>query len=648
MKIKLSFIFAIIVSIILISGGLNERASAQPLQDFSFESFNADYYLDRNYEKASTMRVQETLVALFPDYDQNHGILRAIPESYKGHTLSLKNISVTNESGTPYRFTSYGQDGNKVLKIGDPGHYAHGRTIYNINYELQDVTTYYKDHDELFWDINGDQWGQTFNTVTANIHIAKDLVGSLQDQRRCYVGSYGSTAQNCSITLVSPPNDSYVTVSANNVLAGQTLTAVLSFKPGTFQKSSALKKEEHQRRVKMVLGISGAAVPPFAAFLFMFRRWRQFGDDPKGRGVIIPEYEPPKEVDVLKSDFLLKQQLRSVAVTALIVDMAVKGNVIINEIPKKGFFGKNDYELEVKNIPADLSKQESDALKIIFDDALVPGGKVKLSEIKKSQSANANISNVKEALFDQKNKKGEIDPSAVKKLSSGRQAIYQKLQDLENDLAAALTAQGYFIKDPKKVKNGYRVWSGILFFGVLFFGWMAGGLNQPFLTGFVVGIALAAIIIFMFSNIMPAKTEAGVASYDALLGLKDYIKMAEADRIRFLQSPEGAEKIANKDSFDPQDPTQKVKLFENLLPYAMLFGQEKQWAKQFEDIYTTPPDWYRGGNWSSFNAGYLVSSLGDFNSASSTSFASPSSSSGSGFSGGGAGGGGGGGGGGGW
>jgi uncharacterized membrane protein len=147
---------------------------------------------------------------------------------------------------------------------------------------------------------------------------------------------------------------------------------------------------------------------------------------------------------------------------------------------------------------------------------------------------------------------------------------------------------------------------------------------------------------------MPARTEAGVRAHDDLLGLKDYIKLAEADRLKFLQSPQGAEKITDKDAFNPNNPAQKVKLFEKLLPYAMLFGLEKDWAKQFNDIYTTPPDWYQGGSWSAFNAGYLAGSLSDFNSASMQSFSSPSSSSGSGFSGGAAGGGGGGGGGGGW
>jgi uncharacterized membrane protein len=103
-----------------------------------------------------------------------------------------------------------------------------------------------------------------------------------------------------------------------------------------------------------------------------------------------------------------------------------------------------------------------------------------------------------------------------------------------------------------------------------------------------------------------------------------------------------------KKSVNPEDPKQVIKLFEDLLPYAMLFGLEKEWAEQFNNLYTQPPGWY-SGNMSTFNAIYLANAMSGFNSASSNVFTAPSSSGSSGFGGGGfSGGGGGGGGGGGW
>jgi uncharacterized membrane protein YgcG len=597
---------------------LPSHSSAQNPQNFTFESFEANYYLDQNSERASTLRVNESLVAVFPNSDQNHGILRAIPESYNGHTLSLKNISVTNESGKAYQFTTSSQNGNKVLKIGNPNQYAHGRTIYKINYEVQDVTSYFSDHDELFWDINGDQWNQPFATVTANIHIAKKLVNSLQDRRLCYAGIHGGTAGNCSITLVSPPNETYIAASANSLQPRQTLSVVLAFKPGTFnQKSSAIKKEEHSRKVKLIVSAVLGIIPPLFAFIFMFRRWRKFGDDPKGRGVIIPEYEPPKGFDTLSSDFLLHQKLRNKAFSAMLIEQAVNGNIAIIEIPKKGIFGKTDYELQIKNNPNSpvLSPETVNGLKAIFGGEVVADKKIKLSDIKKSTVL--------------------------------RQQMYESMKRLEKALSAKLTAKGYFKKDPKSIRNTYIGLAAALVFFAFASVFIAGSLNSWVIGSVTGGLIFAAIIVFIFSFIMPARTDTGVAAHDALLGLKDYIKLAETERLKFLQSPKGAEKLPVADEFNPKTAEAKVKLFEKLLPYAMLFGLEKDWAKQFNDIYTTPPSWYQG-NWSAFNAGYLAGSLSDFSAASGVSFASPSSSSGSGFSGGGSGGGGGGGGGGGW
>jgi uncharacterized membrane protein YgcG len=607
-----------IVAIALVLFVLPLHVAAQNPQDFEFESFSGDYYLDRNLENASTLNVEETLVAVFPNYDQNHGILRAIPESYKSHTLSLTNISVTDENGKPYKYTSSSQNSNKVLKIGDSDNYVHGRVIYKISYHLQDVTSYYQDHDEFFWDINGDQWDQPFKTVTATIHIPNELAGSLKDTRRCYGGYYGAVAQNCSITLVKPVGGTYVAASVNSLQPRQTLSVVLSFKPGTFnQKSSAIKEEQQSRLARLIATLILAAIPPLFAFIFMFRRWRQFGNDPKGRGVIIPEYEPPKGFNTLTSDYLLKQELRNNAISAGLIDMAVAGYVTIIEIPKQGIFGKTDYKLLINKAPDDsLPKQYTEVLKIIFGDNFTAGSEVKVSDFRKN--------------------------------TSKQTAMFKQMESLEDSLAEDLAKTGYFIKNPKKVRNGYVIWSIVLFFAAFVLTWGANAVQWAPLWGFVGGLFAASGLVFSFAFIMPARTEAGVGAHDALLGLKDYIKLAEADRLKFLQSPKGAEKIEVADEFNPKTSEAKVKLFEKLLPYAMLFGLEKDWAKQFNDIYTTPPGWYQGGNWTAFNAGYLAGSLSNFSGVAATSFAAPSSSSGSGFSGGGAGGGGGGGGGGGW
>ena len=96
------------------------------------------------------------------------------------------------------------------------------------------------------------------------------------------------------------------------------------------------------------------------------------------------------------------------------------------------------------------------------------------------------------------------------------------------------------------------------------------------------------------------------------------------------------------------DEKKLIKLYERVLPYAVLFGQEKEWSKQIGHYYEQAgeqPDWYSGAG--AFSAIAFASGMSSLDTAASNASGYSSSSGGS--SGGGfAGGGGGGGGGGGW
>lgn len=142
-------------------------------------------------------------------------------------------------------------------------------------------------------------------------------------------------------------------------------------------------------------------------------------------------------------------------------------------------------------------------------------------------------------------------------------------------------------------------------------------------------------------------THEGALLLDHLKGLREYIRLAEADRIRMLQSASGAE----------VDEHFIVQVYERLLPYAVLFGFEKEWQSELAKFYReSPPDWVAGsgrGSTSFLDALPLASFAhtvttspktvtSSSGSGSGSSFSSSSGgSSGGGFSGGGGGGGGG-------
>lgn len=138
----------------------------------------------------------------------------------------------------------------------------------------------------------------------------------------------------------------------------------------------------------------------------------------------------------------------------------------------------------------------------------------------------------------------------------------------------------------------------------------------------LLSVAITLVIAFVFYNLMSKITHFGLDARNHLLGLKEYLQIAEKDRLAFHHAPE-----------------KNPKVFESLLPFAMVFGVEKAWAKEFQDIYTAPPTWYQGFD-GTFSAAVLANSLHSFSTVSAPS--SSGASGGGGFAGGGGGGGGGG------
>ncbi|MCD4756461.1 DUF2207 domain-containing protein [bacterium] len=156
------------------------------------------------------------------------------------------------------------------------------------------------------------------------------------------------------------------------------------------------------------------------------------------------------------------------------------------------------------------------------------------------------------------------------------------------------------------------------------------------------GLVISGVAMAVVGSKIDIRGVEGNKLYYQLLGLKMYINTAEKHRIEFHNDPEKFRGV-----------------FETLLPYAIIFGLEKKWAKEFEDLYKdTPPSWYRG-DVSNFTPYMISNSIHGLSSgikaANTKAYGSSSgyrssgwSSGGSGFSGGSSGGGGGGSGGGSW
>lgn len=587
-----SIILAVLTLVVMLS--VAPSVSAQNVDDFRIKSFKADYSLQRNGENEAELSVREEIVAEFPFYDQNHGILRALPNSYKNRSLRLDINRVRDQHGKDIPFSTSKQNDNTVLKIGEADKYVQGEKTYVISYTMRDVITYYDDHDEFYWNVNGTQWRQPFGYIEVRVHMNETLRNSLSKPTKCFTGYQGSTASNCNIATEN--NGSVVIISAADLAAGQNLSFVMGFKKGTFAPYTPTAWERALPFVKA----SPVILLPLLATVWVVNKWRKTGKDPKGKGVIVPQYVPLKGFNILRTEGLIEESVRQTAITAAIIELATARYLTIHEAPSEKKRAKPEYSLELIKLPHGLLPEQVKLTNALFGTSPHVGQIVHLKDLKN-------------------------------KLHSDYAAITK-------DVMKTLQTDGYFANNPLNAGGG------LLAFGILLAVLAVFILSTGSAIWFAFGLGISGVVMLFASRTMPARTQAGVDARDYLLGLKDYIQLAEKDRITYLQSPEGVRQFG-----DPTKHTTQVKLFETLLPYAMLFGLEKQWAEQFKDLYTQPPDWYQG-NISAFHHGYLATSLGSFGSATTTTFTAPSSSGSSGYSGGGgfSGGGGGGGGGGGW
>src|SRR6478609_7784677 len=94
------------------------RAATTDVDDFSYSSWDAAYEVRLDDDGRARMRVTETLVARFPDADQNHGIVRGLATSYEGASTETTVLSVTDGNGAEVPYETDEEDGLLYVLTG--------------------------------------------------------------------------------------------------------------------------------------------------------------------------------------------------------------------------------------------------------------------------------------------------------------------------------------------------------------------------------------------------------------------------------------------------------------------------------------------------------------------------------------------------
>ena len=580
------FILGIIIAGSLLVGS-GQAAFATQTDNFTITKFDAEYSLGRDSENRSTLRAKWTITANFPP-KQNHGIAPVFVKEYDGHHTSFTLESVTDDKGKGLEYTWKGDE----LRIGNKDVYVEGEKTYIITYTQRDVTKHYADtgKDEFYWDVIGNEWRVPMENVRVSMKLDRSLQAARRGELFCYVGRYGST-KRCNVS--GDKGETVTNVSRLNRREG--VTMAVGFNSGTF----AEYQESLIERLIKIWAMVQIPASILAVILMIWCGWRYrrlFGRKNELKP-IPPEYLPPNQASVLASAYILKKydalMVKGSAKVAQMLDLAVRHYIKLYEVKKASFLRSAQYEIEIVKDLKELRPEECEIVRDMFGSSMPsPGQRLNLRKLQNSMSYAARTCD---------------DDRNLKNLVCGKYGLCE--QKSVN----------------KRIVQKWAMGVGVI--GVL--------LLSPLL------LAVAAILFAL--SFGWSLTDEGLALRRYLAGLKMYIGAAEVERLQMLQSPEGAGKV----KVDASDEKQLVKLYERVLPYAVLFGQEKEWSKQLGEYYEQvgeQPDWYSGQgvfNAAAFAAG--MNSLSSVASSASDYSSTSGGSTGGGFVGGGGGGGGGGG-----
>jgi uncharacterized membrane protein YgcG len=619
------------------AGGTRElpapgRAAAQASAE-RITSYGARIAIQRD----GSILVTEQIVYNFGS-DQRHGIFRVIPVRLRYNSTYDRIYAVDVQSvespDAPAQYT-VGNNGSDVsVKIGDPNQTVTGEHTYTLTYRVRGSLNAFADHDELYWNAVGNQWKVPIDQATVQVSAPADVT-----RAACFAGPPGSTApcQHSGIT------SGVASFGQAGLGPNEGLTVVVATPKGAVASAGPVLQERWSLQRAFAVtpvsaGVAGgllAVLAVLGAVVMARGRDRRYSRSAarvvggtavqaeeavplSGDGEPAMQSAPPADVRPGQAGTLLDGVANPRDVTGTIVDLAVRGYLRIDDA---GQDTSRDWRL----VRLDKTGGLLDYEQILLDGLFRDDTTVKTSPL------------LSDGLF-----RGDTIVKTSTLLSELGPEFTHYLKRAQDALYTDVAKRGWFTARPDTVRRKWAVIGCVLFVIGAVAVTVAAATSHLGLIP--VPVALAGLVLIGCARWMPVRTAKGTDLARRLLGFRSYITtVAPRQALAAGQAPAGQHDV-----------------FEDYLPYAIVFGCTRQWADVTAALAGADraPSWYRSGRPYSPSAltalsgsGYYFSSMHLFATTTSNWIASAASSGGgsSGFSGGGfSGGGGGGGGGGSW
>ncbi len=253
---------------------------------------------------------------------------------------------------------------------------------------------------------------------------------------------------------------------------------------------------------------------------------------------IVPTYNIPTDWNILRVQLLLETKISSRAITAQIIQLAIWGYIKIIHDKEKILLQRNSKNIETLPLPLQYFLDgifQGSTQKIVYKDKTKQSTDSDSTEYAFLLNLNSVNKGFENRLF---NEGFIVDPHRNKELNINLLTV------LITPILSVIS-----ISMVGKVYNSNQILGVILFF-----------------LPFFIFLILSILTLIQKRQSKRKLTEKGKKVLREIQGLHMYIKIAEEEKLKFHGNP-------NK----------QLPLLQDLLPYAILFGIEKEWNEIFKD-----------------------------------------------------------------
>lgn len=535
------------------------------LADERILSFDSDLTVEANGD----FLVVETIRVRAEGDKISRGIFRDFPMLLRdeggNRRVGFDLVSATRD-GQPE--TTRIEETSRALRIwlGNPNAtLPPGEHVWRLTYRTDRQLRMFDSHDEVYWNATGTEWLFPIDAATATIRLPQ---GARITELAAYTGSFGDTGGDALFDLTAEGVAVFRTTRALGERQG--LTVAVGFEKGTVAPPS------DQTRRDWFLRDHGPGLWALAGFgvvlAWYLGNWWLFGRDPR-RGVVIPRWDPPAGMSaaLVSATFRNRDPAADAAMSLSIVELASRG-VLAFEIGGT----TSRLELPEGDAPGDLLPEQQ----LIVQAVREAGGRFDISAAN-GPAVRDLQAKVWASLRKQRRALRLFRPYGLQLavgLGLSLPALILPATRLPEPLNVLMilfaVAAGLllFLLRGAMMARGAGKTAGVwltLVLGILICGAGAGALlvahlhqgGEPILPAALTGILLANAI---FAPILGGPTPEGRRRLDEIEGLRDYIQVAERDRLSM-----------------PGTPDMSVAQFERILPFAMALGLEEIWVSRF-------------------------------------------------------------------